>query len=345
MHLKLTLAYDGTRFRGWARQPGERTVEGVLTDALEGLFATVGKAGRGRPHRHRRPRARQRGVGRGQRRAPGGASDRGAERRPPVRRRGRPRRGGASGVPRPPLGSLALVSLPHLAAPRALAVRGRPLDVASAPARPAAPAGDGRDGSRASTTSAPSRRPRRSTRSSSARSRTPAGSTTETPSSSRSPPTRSCATWSARSSARCSCSIPTSSCSCSRAPPARQPARLRPPCGLYLVSVGYPDALSRGRWLRSGACASRSSSSISTAPSSTPARSSWPRCGTRRAPCSGARSPTRRLMATVGGPGPRGADARVRRRRPSRGARHASTARTTSRSTRGSSSSSGWTTF
>ena len=38
MHLKLTLAYDGTRFRGWARQPGERTVEGVVTDALEGLF-------------------------------------------------------------------------------------------------------------------------------------------------------------------------------------------------------------------------------------------------------------------------------------------------------------------
>ncbi len=43
MNLKLTLAYDGTRFRGWARQPGERTVEGVVTDAIEGLFSTVGK--------------------------------------------------------------------------------------------------------------------------------------------------------------------------------------------------------------------------------------------------------------------------------------------------------------
>ena len=32
MHLKLTVAYDGTRFRGWARQPGERTVEGVLAE-------------------------------------------------------------------------------------------------------------------------------------------------------------------------------------------------------------------------------------------------------------------------------------------------------------------------
>jgi tRNA pseudouridine38-40 synthase len=29
------LAYDGTDFRGWAKQPGVRTVEGVLEDALE----------------------------------------------------------------------------------------------------------------------------------------------------------------------------------------------------------------------------------------------------------------------------------------------------------------------
>ena len=30
MRLRLTVAYDGTGFRGWARQPGDRTVEGVL---------------------------------------------------------------------------------------------------------------------------------------------------------------------------------------------------------------------------------------------------------------------------------------------------------------------------
>ena len=36
--LKLTLEYDGTAFRGWARQPGERTVEGVLLDALDAVF-------------------------------------------------------------------------------------------------------------------------------------------------------------------------------------------------------------------------------------------------------------------------------------------------------------------
>jgi tRNA pseudouridine38-40 synthase len=36
--LKLTLEYDGTGFRGWARQPGERTVEGVLRESLDAAF-------------------------------------------------------------------------------------------------------------------------------------------------------------------------------------------------------------------------------------------------------------------------------------------------------------------
>ena len=38
MILKLTLEYDGTAFRGWARQPGLRTVEGVVRDALGAVF-------------------------------------------------------------------------------------------------------------------------------------------------------------------------------------------------------------------------------------------------------------------------------------------------------------------
>ena len=38
MILRLTLEYDGTGFRGWARQPSERTVEGVVRDALDGVF-------------------------------------------------------------------------------------------------------------------------------------------------------------------------------------------------------------------------------------------------------------------------------------------------------------------
>ena len=49
MKLRLTLEYDGTAFRGWARQPGERTVEGVLRDALDAVFPRwdgLGVAGR-----------------------------------------------------------------------------------------------------------------------------------------------------------------------------------------------------------------------------------------------------------------------------------------------------------
>lgn len=38
MKLKLTIEYDGTEFRGWARQPGQRTVEGAVLHALEELY-------------------------------------------------------------------------------------------------------------------------------------------------------------------------------------------------------------------------------------------------------------------------------------------------------------------
>jgi len=41
VRLKLTLSYDGTRFHGWARQPGERTVEGVLREALEQVYGAL----------------------------------------------------------------------------------------------------------------------------------------------------------------------------------------------------------------------------------------------------------------------------------------------------------------
>ena len=36
--VRLTLAYDGTNFRGWARQRGQRTVQGELEDALERML-------------------------------------------------------------------------------------------------------------------------------------------------------------------------------------------------------------------------------------------------------------------------------------------------------------------
>jgi tRNA pseudouridine38-40 synthase len=38
VRLKLTLAYDGTDFRGWAAQPGLRTVENVVREALDAIF-------------------------------------------------------------------------------------------------------------------------------------------------------------------------------------------------------------------------------------------------------------------------------------------------------------------
>jgi tRNA pseudouridine38-40 synthase len=42
--LRLDLEYDGSRFSGWASQPGLRTVEGVLRDALATLLREPGVA-------------------------------------------------------------------------------------------------------------------------------------------------------------------------------------------------------------------------------------------------------------------------------------------------------------
>lgn len=43
MRLRLTISYDGTGFRGWARQPGRRTVEAELRAALERHYSNVGE--------------------------------------------------------------------------------------------------------------------------------------------------------------------------------------------------------------------------------------------------------------------------------------------------------------
>jgi tRNA pseudouridine38-40 synthase len=36
--VRVVLEYDGTGFRGWARQPGQRTVEGCVREALDAVF-------------------------------------------------------------------------------------------------------------------------------------------------------------------------------------------------------------------------------------------------------------------------------------------------------------------
>ena len=41
MRLRLLLEYDGTDFRGWARQPGLRTVEGEVRTALERVYGEL----------------------------------------------------------------------------------------------------------------------------------------------------------------------------------------------------------------------------------------------------------------------------------------------------------------
>ena len=41
--LKLTLEYDGSAFRGWARQPGERTIEGVMRETLDRVYPGWGE--------------------------------------------------------------------------------------------------------------------------------------------------------------------------------------------------------------------------------------------------------------------------------------------------------------
>jgi tRNA pseudouridine38-40 synthase len=42
VRLRLTLAYDGTDFHGWAAQPGLRTVEGELRNALDEVYGSWG---------------------------------------------------------------------------------------------------------------------------------------------------------------------------------------------------------------------------------------------------------------------------------------------------------------
>ena len=39
-NIKLTIAYDGTEYHGWQIQPGLRTIQGVITEAIQGLLGS-----------------------------------------------------------------------------------------------------------------------------------------------------------------------------------------------------------------------------------------------------------------------------------------------------------------
>ena len=126
-----------------------------------------------------------------------------------------------------------------------------------------------------------------------------------------------------------------------RARRARRPGRSRP---RLLALPARPAGAARGcaapvrgAELGSDACAFRSSCSISTAPSSTPAGSSSPRCATRRATVLGREIPDDELMAASAGPGSRRRCARSAATSASRSS-CGCTAPTTSRFTTGSSS-------
>src|ERR1700709_2428922 len=44
VRVRLDLSYDGTEFAGWARQPGQRTVQGIVEDALTTILRTPAAA-------------------------------------------------------------------------------------------------------------------------------------------------------------------------------------------------------------------------------------------------------------------------------------------------------------
>ncbi len=134
--LKLTIEYDGTGFRGFARQPGERTVEGELrraTGELYERFDDLAVAGRTDTGVHALANVdldRRRAAARRQSRAaealnavlPDDVAVRSAE-------------AVAGRLPRPLRRRVEVLSLSRLAAARALGLRGEAVALVAAAGR------------------------------------------------------------------------------------------------------------------------------------------------------------------------------------------------------------------
>ena len=206
MRLKLTVEYDGTGFRGWARQPGERTVEGELRRALGRALRRRGRPRGRREDGHGRARARECRLGRRGRRPAARAGRGGAERGAARRRRGRSVRSrrrttSTRGSTRAPRSYRYRVwrrrERSALEARRALWWP-RPFDVAAADASAQALLGE--HDFRAFTPT----ETRHQVFVRVVEAGAVGASSTRTSPRSRSPPTRSCATWCGRSWGRCS---------------------------------------------------------------------------------------------------------------------------------------------
>ena len=240
MRLKLTVAYDGTGFRGWARSRASATVEGELrARARAASTGRYERSRRRRTHRHRRARARERRLGR---RATAGRRQ---DARPEALNAVLPDdlavmrgRRGAGRLPR----ARSARARGRIATASGGAASARPFEVDRVALASAARSicerlnAVGCDAGRRARLPRVHADARRSIEAFVTRARGCAGSSAddEPGRSSRSPPTRSSATWCGRSSARCSSAI-------------RRPRRLL--AGAPRTRIDRPAAVPQRRYL------------------------------------------------------------------------------------------------